>query len=404
MIIGKTHFSPLPPVDYKNIHTGNDDMRCSDYKNESCLYLNEDQFLETYLTNDMIKQVGNHVANSSETPFFVHLSFVSPHPPSTPPHPWNEFYSDDDISSLDLNYEVGDIDKLPNKTKMLLGITEENPAVNSRASAWLNDDGSPNMEKINQDRKLYYDLCAYVDSQIGRAVDFIDSLGIASETLIIFTSDHGSQLYDHGIDNDKHTFLDASWRVPLIMRQPGAVPAGGVERFASTLDVTTTILAAAGVIISEDEGITWDAANSTSYFMSGFDMYTPLVEKGIGNQPRLAVPGTEYRGYAVVTGKYKLAYYTEQDETFLWDRVNDVQERENLAKDEKYSEVINVLRTALLRWRAQQDDLQWQMEGWKNAAEVGIRARDDAAKLTGLKAEINLQNAGVLADSIEIGV
>lgn len=117
MIIGKTHFSPLPSVDYKNIHTGNDDMRCSD---ESCPYLNEDQFLETYLTNDMIKQVGNHVANSSETPFFVHLSFVSPHPPSTPPHPWNEFHSDDDISSLDLNYEVGDIDKLPNQTKMRL--------------------------------------------------------------------------------------------------------------------------------------------------------------------------------------------------------------------------------------------------------------------------------------------
>lgn len=48
-------------------------------------------------------------------------------------------------------------------------------------------------------------------------------------TLIIFASDHGTEMYDHGIANDKHNFLDASLRVPLIMRLPGVI-AGGIVR------------------------------------------------------------------------------------------------------------------------------------------------------------------------------
>ena len=43
---------------------------------------------------------------------------------------------------------------------------------------------------------------------------------------MLFTSDHGSMLYDHGVDNDKHAFLDAAWRVPLLARWPGVLPPG----------------------------------------------------------------------------------------------------------------------------------------------------------------------------------
>jgi arylsulfatase A-like enzyme len=102
-------------------------------------------------------------------------------------------------------------------------------------------------------------------------IDFIDTRGLAEKTLVIFTADHGSMLYDHGIPNDKHTFLGASWRVPLILRMPGTLPAGAVARFASTLDVTATVLGAAGVTApaSAQYG---DGATNTSFFMAGFDL------------------------------------------------------------------------------------------------------------------------------------
>ena len=68
---------------------------------------------------------------------------------------------------------------------------------------------------------------------------------------MIFASDHGTELFDHGINNDKHNFLDASLRVPLILRGAG-LPAGETREFATTLDITATILAAAAAGIPNE--------------------------------------------------------------------------------------------------------------------------------------------------------
>ena len=56
---------------------------------------------------------------------------------------------------------------------------------------------------------------------MGRLLGYLDDRNLAASTLVIFASDHGTELFDHGINNDKHNFLDASLRVPLIMRLPG---------------------------------------------------------------------------------------------------------------------------------------------------------------------------------------
>ena len=400
LLIGKSHFSPMPKsFHYTNVHTGNTDMRCQNYTECD---IDEDDFLETYLVNDAMDQIKKHVEKSSEDPFFLHLSFVSPHPPSTPPSPWESKYVDADLP--DLNYRPGDIEKLPNQTRILLGLTENPPETQSRAKAWLNEDGTPNYDVINKERRLYYGLCAYVDEQVGRIVDFVDSAGIGENTLVIFTSDHGSFLYDHGIDNDKHGFMDSSLRVPLIMRMKGTLPANVTKTFASTLDVTASVLGAANVVKPNQIGYGSDA-NTTSFFMSGYDLFSPMKmnERVYHKQlPRRAVASTEFRGYAVCTTKYKLMYFTEQDEVKLFDRINDLNEVNDLSTNKDYDVVKNKLLLALLRWRSQQDDLQWAMENWDSAAEVGIRARDDASVLSGIVAEENLQVAADIVDKIVI--
>jgi len=126
--------------------------------------------------------------------------------------------------------QVADIGTMPWQTQMLLGLLPRDGT-----PAYLNENGTLKIEYVDTERVLYHGLCAYVDSQVGRAVGFIDDMGLKEQTLIIFLSDHGSLLFDHGGPNDKHSFFDPSWRVPLIMRFPGTLPANAVADFASTV-------------------------------------------------------------------------------------------------------------------------------------------------------------------------
>ena len=428
-LIGKSHFSPIPSsYVFKDVHTGNTDMRCdtTSYDNGSCPFYNEADFLETYLVNTMIGNVTDFLESSPEGPFFVHLSFVSPHPPDTPPtEPTNfaEMYTSSDLPEV--NYQPGDIQLMPYQTQMLLGLLPKDGT-----PSYINeDDGTLKMDKVDAERVLYYGLCAYVDEQVGRAVDWVDSMGISSSTLIIFTSDHGAFLYDHGGSNEKHSFYDRVWRVPLIFRWPGTLPANATAGFAATIDVTSSILVAAGV--------DWDAPannNVESYdqaawpnqtmFMSGLDVLSPLIDSLKRKQaqtsmtesstngtttnfmgatisvPRTAVPATEFRGYAVVTENWKLVYMSEQGEGRLFDRKNDPEERIDIFQSPSYSAAKNILLVALLRWRAQQDDLQYQLSNWKSAADVGMNARNDSSYMTGRSAEYNLQTSAAEADAL----
>jgi arylsulfatase A-like enzyme len=280
-------------------------------------------------------------------------------------------------------------------------------------------------------------------------------MGLTQTTLVIFTSDHGSLLYDHGGPNDKHTFYDPVWHVPLVVRMPGTLPQNATARFASTVDVTAMLLVAAGVdwegeANSHIDVYTQASLPNNTMFMAGLDVLTPLKEaltrakaagataattsatasKGmllkhlmvgggksvnktsqeewVGHDfygeviavPRTAVPASEYRGYAVVSEHWKLVYMSEQGEGRLYDRDADPQERTDLFNDPDHASVKNSLLVGLLRWRAQQDDLQWQLSNWKNAADVGNRARNDSFYLTGRQAEYNLQATAAEADAL----
>jgi len=134
-IIGKTHYDPVPAsFIFKDVHTSNTDMRCDNtsYFDGSCGFYAEDNFLETYLVDKFIAKISaflsaqnittkqkevkrNHAAPPSSSSgiargssrFFVHLSFVSPHPPSTPPvEPlaWDKKYTPEDLPPI--NFEV----------------------------------------------------------------------------------------------------------------------------------------------------------------------------------------------------------------------------------------------------------------------------------------------------------
>ena len=183
---------------------------------------------------------------------------VSPHGPLDPPGKWGDLYKSSDLPPAPRNPST---EGEPAHTRSLLALDE-------RASA--------SDEHIDRSRRLYYGLSAYCDHQVGRLLDFLETEGLRDDTLVIFTSDHGTDLYDHGFDN-KHHWYDNTWRVPLILSKPGSLPAGVTRDFAVWNDLTATILGAAGLDFPP---------------VQGFDLYTSLAAGD--PSPRRCAVGTVY--------------------------------------------------------------------------------------------------------------
>ena len=159
----------------------------------------------------------------------------------------------------------------------------------------------------------------------------------------------------------------------------GTVPRNETRQFATTLDISATIVATAGGDLP------------SSY--QGFDLVSPL---SAGNEsPRKVGIGTEYRSYAVVTPSWKLSYYPEQDEGRLWDRLNDPHEQQDLYKNatagSKLGAVRDGLLKALMRWRAQQDPLAYLQANSAPGAQTATIAYNHTESIRGVDAELRLQ-------------
>ena len=155
-------------------------------------------------------------------PFFMWLSFIKPHTPCDPPEPYFSMYDPDDLPPPVRNEQ--ERAAFP-KTKKRF---ENNWKV-------LTDD------VIRKLRAQYLGNVTLIDDQLGRVFDKLDEMGIADNTLIIFSSDHGDHLGDHHLQQ-KGFFYDCSARVPLIFYGPD-IPAGKVIREnVSHIDLLPTLL------------------------------------------------------------------------------------------------------------------------------------------------------------------
>ena len=98
-------------------------------------------------------------------------------------------------------------------------------------------------------RQLYYYLHKIVDQAIGRILDALEASGMADDTIVVFTSDHGDLLGAHGGLQQKWcNAFDEAIRVPLVVRGPGVAPiAGGITTPTSHVDLIPTLLGLAGI-------------------------------------------------------------------------------------------------------------------------------------------------------------
>ncbi|MGW7680981.1 sulfatase family protein [Kribbella sp. NPDC054772] len=364
IMVGKTHFGGPAAFDDESILGGEKGAAVSDdYAKHLARHgfdrasahpnpIPPDLFCDAFLVDRTIDAIDRHRAAEPDQPYFAFCSLPSPHSPLDPPGEWARLF--DDIELPPLNYEPGEEARHPEHLQRLVGRR------GVEADEAEREDGSLDLDVVDQQRRLYYGLAAYCDAQIGRLLDHVD----ADETLVVFTTDHGQQYYDHGF-NDKHTFHDESWRIPLIMRWPGVIPPGSVGDWAMTTDLTATFAAAAGV-----EAPT----------LQGFDL--------LGSEKRGCAASVLHRSLALATDDWKLEYYPETGTGRLFDRRADPREQHDHWSDQV--EVRQQLLEALLAWRADLTDVQYLQEHTHRGGPVALRVAAQTARRTGLDAELRL--------------
>lgn len=188
----------------------------------------------------------------------------------------------------------------------------------------------------------YHALISGVDDDLGRVTAKLDELGLADDTILVYTSDHGAMTGIDGVAyGQKRHPNDESTRVPFLIRWPGKIPAGRrLDTLSSTMDVFPTLAALAGI---EPEGEAGDYLAS----LEGTDLTPWLTGDGSAEEPTeiyLAHPSNmnnrgsrhELVWRAVVTRDFTYAV-TEQGEHRLWKNGDGYQE-DNLLDDPAYLE------------------------------------------------------------------
>lgn len=196
-------------------------------------HLPEIQQEETWLTNQAMERLGKR---DPERPFFMCLSFNGPHPPWCPP----QYFFD-----LFMNK------KLPDPIVGEWAERHANEAVYPmNVNAWR---GKIPPELNHRARAGYFAYLAYIDSQIGRFIEFLGRSKLLRDTMFVFTSDHGEMLGDHHLWRKAQPY-DSSARIPMIVCPPSSMNITvNTENSALTglEDVMPTLLEAADVPVPD---------------------------------------------------------------------------------------------------------------------------------------------------------
>ena len=173
----------------------------------------------------------------AETPFYFMANFFDPHHPFGAP---DEFRSRFDSAALPL--PSGSIAELDSKPAVLRAYSQRSYGGHAPGFA------DYTQVELREIVASYYAMVALIDAEVGRIIDALERKGVADNTLIIFTSDHGEMLGDHALMLKGPMLFEQVVRVPLILFGAGCVEPGiKVEKLVQTIDLTSTILAAAGI-------------------------------------------------------------------------------------------------------------------------------------------------------------
>ncbi|MCP5262474.1 MAG: sulfatase-like hydrolase/transferase [Rhodoferax sp.] len=180
-----------------------------------------------------------------ERPFCAWVSFPDPHHPFDCPEPWSRLHRPEDV---DLPvHRSRDLERRPWWHKAAVENEPQGPAENVATRKQFSRIAPQTDAQLREIIANTYGQIALIDHQVGRILNALDESGLADNTLVIFTSDHGDWLGDHGLILKGPMLYEGLLRVGLIVRGPGVAAGQVVDQPVSTLDLSATFLDLAGV-------------------------------------------------------------------------------------------------------------------------------------------------------------
>jgi iduronate 2-sulfatase len=255
-----------------------------------------------------------HPAKNNGKPFFLAVGFFRPHTPYVAPKKYFETVAKKDL----------DLPKLSADDK-------------TRTPAAAYASAKPEQEKMDDAQRLdaiqaYRASISFMDAQVGRVVDGLKKLGLAESTVIVFTSDHGYHMYQHGLWQ-KMSLFENSARVPLIVVDPSAKAKGkSTVALAEMVDIYPTAADLCGL--------------KSPDYLDGKSL-TPVL-----NDPSKTVKDAAFtqcrQGYSIRTDRYRFTSWNggKQGEQ-LYDLQDDPQETTNLIADKQHEKLVGDLRARL---------------------------------------------------------
>ena len=348
-MIGKWHLRTEPTgFDYWNILPGQ-----GKYHNPTFIEMGQKKKYEGYVTDlitdfsmDWLKK------RKKDKPFCLMYHHKAPHRNWQPDKRFGKLYENVDVpvpDTFDDNYETRsdaayEQDMTIEHSLRVPGDTKIRPPRHLKGKAlkhW----------KYQRYIKDYLRCVASVDYNVGRFLDYLDESGLARNTVVIYTSDQGFFLGDHGWF-DKRFIYEESLRMPLLIRYPKEIRAGSVnDDIVLNLDFASTFLDFAGVDIPGD--------------MQGGSL-RPLLNGKTPSEWRTSMyyhyyeyPGAHAvkRHYGIRTKRYKLIhFYYDIDAWELYDLEKDPKELTNVYDHLGYAKVVKELEAELYRLRKHYGD------------------------------------------------
>lgn len=259
-------------------------------------------------------------AKQKDRPFFLAVGFFRPHTPYVAPKvPYYGWYPEAEMP-------------------VVRGVKEDQADKPAAALASYKKEQDKLTDELRRQAvQAYYASISFMDAQVGRVIGALDRLGLAESTVIVFTSDHGYHLGEHGLWQ-KQSLFEESARVPLLIVAPGLTPKGSVAKSpVGHIDLYPTLTALCGVKAPENlQGqnlapmLRDPAAKGRGWAI------TQVVRGGgfrrFGASAAVGDNGKRFFGYSLRTPRWR---YTEWDEggqgRELYDHDADPKEITNLA-------------------------------------------------------------------------
>ncbi len=277
---------------------------------------------------------------AADEPFFLWASFFDPHPAYLVPEPWDTMYDPETLTVPQIT--PGEHENNPPHFQMT---QEQKPDF----SPWREPEGHGmhgfhshlhDRDELAKDIAIYYGMISLMDKYIGMILDRLEALGLAEDTLVIFTTDHGHFHGHHGLIAKGAFHYEDMVKIPMVARFPGQIPTGERSNALQTLvDFAPTFLTVAGLPVPRtmtgvDQSAVWLGQQSAA-------RDHVLVENR--HQP------TTLHLKTYIDDRYKLTVYYGREYGELFDLESDPGEIDNLWNDPKQTELKARLVMALLQ-------------------------------------------------------